>query len=225
MPKGDIPGWHQTFADDFSHGLDNWGAYDGQPGGDPAGWFSESHVSIVNNMLQIGGWVENTPNGTLYATGGVANDKVFSQTYGKYIVRFQMDKGYGIAYALLLWPSDDQWPPEIDILEDAGKDREMTSATLHYGSNNTMVHREIKGDFTGWHTAELDWAPGKLTYVLDGKVWTTMSTSGVPNTPMAIAMQTQAWPCGGTWEGCPNSSTPAKVNLHVDWVVAYSATK
>jgi hypothetical protein len=35
-------------------------------------------------------------------------------------------------------------------------------------------------------------------------------------------MQSQAWPCG-TWEGCPNSSTPAQVNLEIDWIVAYKA--
>jgi len=39
---------------------------------------------------------------------------------------------------------------------------------------------------------------------------------------MSIAIQSQAWWCG-TWEGCPDSSTPAEVNLYVDWVVAYSA--
>lgn len=226
MPKGDTPGWHQTFADDFTNGLDaQWDAYTGQPGGDPGGWFDASHVSVSNGMLEIGAWKAQSPNGDVYVSGGVSNAKMFSQTYGKYAIRFQMDKGYGIAYTLQLWPTDDKWPPEIDILEDPGKDRTMTSSTVHYGSNDSMVHREIKGNFTGWHTAELEWAPGKLTYRLDGAVWTTMTTSQVPSTPMSIAIQTQAWPCGNPWEGCPNATTPARVNLHVDWVVAYAATK
>jgi beta-glucanase (GH16 family) len=226
MPTGDMPGWHQTFADDFTNGLDpHWDAYTGQPGGDPGGWFDASHVSVTNGMLHIGAWKQESPNGNLYVSGGISNAKMFSQTYGKYAIRFQMDKGYGIAYTLQLWPTDDNWPPEIDILEDNAKGRDMTSATMHYGSNDSMMHKEIKGDFTGWHTAELEWAPGKLTYRLDGNVWTTMATSHVPSTPMSIAIQTQAWPCGNPWEGCPNSTTPAKVNLQVDWVVAYSATK
>jgi hypothetical protein len=42
---------------------------------------------------------------------------------------------------------------------------------------------------------------------------------------MSVAIQTQASKCSSTWLGCPNSSTPARVNLQVDWVVAYSATK
>ena len=221
MPKGDIPGWHQTFADDFTGDVkDNWWLYTGQPGGDPLGWWNPSHVTTPNGMLNIAGSRESTPNGNLYVTGGLAT-RAFSQTYGKFVIRFRMDKGYGLAYALLLWPDNNKWPPEIDILEDNAKDRDMTSATLHYGSNNTMIHRETKGDFSVWHTAELDWSPGKLVYRIDGNVWTTMTSSGVPNTPMIIAIQSQAWPCG-TWEGCPNSGTPAVVNLQVDWVVAYS---
>jgi hypothetical protein len=69
----------------------------------------------------------------------------------------------------------------------------------------------------------VEWSPGQLTYTLDGTVWATMTSRYVPSTPMSIAIQTQAWRCGNTWEGCPNSTTPATVNLHVDWVVAYSA--
>lgn len=227
MPTGDVPGWHQTFADDFTGGLDpRWSTYTGQPGGDSGGWFDPSHVSVSNGMLQIGAWKADTPNGNLYVSGGLSNAKVFSQTYGRYVVRFQMDVGYGIAYTLQLWPTDDHWPPEIDILEDNAKGRDMISATLHYGSDNSMLHKEVKGgDYSGWHTAEVEWSPGQLTYRLDGRVWATMTSQYVPSTPMSIAIQSQAWPCGNTWEGCPNASTPATVNLHVDWVVAYSATR
>jgi len=222
IPRGDIPGWHQTFADDFTGKLsDKWGLYDGQPGGDPGGWFASDHVSEANGLLNIGAWKASSPNGYIYVGGGMSNAPVFSQTYGLYKIRFKMDKGYGISYTLQLWPSDDKWPPEIDILEDSGKNRTMTSATLHYGADNTMVHKEITGTFTGWHTAELEWAQGSLVYRLDGRQWTTITGSFVPSSPMSIAIQTQAWNCGHTWEGCPNGTTPKQVNLQVDWVVAY----
>ena len=40
---------------------------------------------------------------------------------------------------------------------------------------------------------------------------------------MVLALQTQAWSCGtSAWEECPNTSTPATVNLYVAWVVAYA---
>jgi beta-glucanase (GH16 family) len=224
MPKGDIPGWKQTFAEDFNGGdlSKKFWIYEGQPGGDPGGWYLRSHVSQSNGKLVITGSKEKTPNGNLYATGGVSNSKSFSQTYGRFEMRFRMDKGYGIAYALLLWPSDDVWPPEIDIAEDKARNRDLMTATLHYGANDTHVYREVAGDFTQWHTVSVDWSKGQLVYRLDGRVWTTMTSSGVPNTPMSIALQSQAWDCGRSFFGCPNSTTPKRVNLEIDWVVAYS---
>jgi Glycosyl hydrolases family 16 len=222
MPVGNLPGWRQTFHEDFTGKFDkNWYVYDGQPGGDPGGWFSQDHVSQTDGMLVISGSKENTPNGRLYATGGVGS--TFSQTYGRFMVRFRADAGFGVAYTLQLWPNDDSWPPEVDFAEDNGRGRTMTSATQHYGSADTHVHAETHGDFSQWHVAEVVWQPGKLTYLIDGKKWATMANSHVPTVPMRLALQTQAWPCGRSWESCPNSTTPETVKFYVDWVVAYAA--
>ena len=40
--------------------------------------------------------------------------------------------------------------------------------------------------------------------------------------PMALALQSQAWYCGHTWEACPDETTPDVVNLQVDWVAIYA---
>lgn len=228
MPKGDLPGWHQTFSDDFTGSslTNRWYLYNGQPGGDPAGWFDSKHISARNGLLDIVAKKQSTPKGTLYASGGMSNSKVFSQTYGRFAVRFRADRGWGIAYSIMLWPYSDTWPPEIDFAEDNGRDRTMTSYTVHYGAKDTRIHDELTGmDFSQWHVASVDWSPGKLVYAIDGKVWSTVTNPNVPKEPMSIAIQSQAWPCSNGWEACPNSTTPAQVHLQVDWVVAYSATK
>lgn len=227
MPTGDLPGWRQTFSEDFNGGDlgQRWYTYEGQPGGDPGGWFLPSHVAQRNGRLVIAGSREDTPNGSIYATGGISNAKSFTQTYGRFEFRFRMDKGYGINYVLLLWPSDDVWPPEINVAEDDGLSRDLITATLHYGQNNSTLTRKSRGaaDFTTWHTAGVQWRPGSLAFTLDGAVWATIPSPNVPKTPMSIAVQSQAWPCGTSFSDCPNSTTPATVNLEVDWVVAYAA--
>jgi hypothetical protein len=227
MPTGNIPGWKQSFTEDFNGGnlRDKWFVYEGQPGGDPGGWFLPTHVSESGGKLVITGSKESTPNGNIYATGGISNAKTFSQTYGKFEYRFRMDKGYGINYVMMLWPTNDVWPPEINVAEDDGKTRNLITATLHYGANNSTISRKNPGaaDFTKWHTVGVEWKPGSLTYQLDGKTWATMTSANVPKTPMSLAMQSQAWPCGNSFSDCPNSTTPAKVNLEIDWVVAYTA--
>jgi beta-glucanase (GH16 family) len=226
MPIGEIPGWYQTFTDDFAGTAlgDQWFSYSGGPSGDNGGWFMPSHVSVGNGLLTIRGAKEQTPRGLLYATGGVSNHNVFSQTYGRFDVRFRMDRGVGIAYALLLWPTSQHWPPELDIIEDNGRDRQSTSATAHYDHDDKKIQRQTKGDFTQWHTATLEWTPNHLVYRLDGTVWATIDSPHVPNEPMDLALQTQAWGCGGTWEACPNSTTPPVVDLQVDWVSLYGWT-
>jgi beta-glucanase (GH16 family) len=226
MPVGDLPGWHQVLADDFTEPqLDPavWQTYWGQPGGDPGGWFDPSHIYLSNGALVLSAY-QDPADGGKWATGGVSSSPGLSQTYGKYEVRFRFDAGAGIAHAILLWPTDNSWPPEIDFSEDNGSDRQTDYATLHYGTNNTMIGRQVAVDLTQWHTLGVEWTPGHLVYTIDGQVWATVADVNVPSTPMALDIQTQAWACGtSTWEQCPNATTPAHVNLYVDWVVAYSA--
>ena len=229
MPTGDIPGWKQTFSEDFN-GEDlsrKWGIYNGQPNGDPGGWFSASHVSQSGGHLIINGSRANTPNGNIYATGGISTAKSFSQTYGKFDIRFRMDAGYGMNFVVLLWPTDDNWPPEINIAEDNGLTKRTSfSSTLHYGghgSDVTHLTRNKSGvDFTQWHTVGIEWTAGKLVMYLDGVKWANIDSAGVPKTPMSLALQSQAWMCGGYFSDCPNATTPPNVNMEVDWAVAYS---
>jgi beta-glucanase (GH16 family) len=145
------------------------------------------------------------------------------QTYGKYLVRFRFDSGAGVAHVLLLWPASESWPPEIDFSEDNGRDRQTDYGTLHYGANNTQIQNALSVDLTQWHTLGVEWTPGQLVYTVDGRVWARTANAAVPSVPMVLDMQTQAWACGtNSWEGCVNSTTPAQVNMYVDWAVAYS---
>lgn len=225
MPTGNIPGWHRVLADDFTgSALDSskWRLYWGQPGGDPGGWFDPAHVSVSGGQMVLAGY-RDPADGGKWATAGVSGSPGLVQTYGKYLVRFRFDSGVGIAHAILLWPGDNSWPPEIDFSEDNGANRQTTYATLHYGAGNTQVQRKVAVDLTKWHTLGVEWTPGRLVYTLDGKPWSTVWSSHVPAVPMTLDIQTQAWACGtSTWEQCPNATTPAHVNLYVDWVVAYS---
>jgi beta-glucanase (GH16 family) len=223
IPTGNLPGWQQVFADDFagtSLNASNWGTYQGQPGGDPGGWWDPSHVVVHNGLLELQTY-QDPAFGNRWVSGGLSSARALKQTYGKYLVRFRMDKGNGIGGIGLLWPSDGGWPPEIDFVEDGGGNRTDTSATLHYGSSDNQVQRSVSADFSQWHTIGVEWTPGTLTYTLDGAVWATVVNVNVPAVPMEMDLQTQAGTCGDQWAPCPDATTPAHVNLQVDWVVAY----
>jgi beta-glucanase (GH16 family) len=162
--------------------------------------------------------------GGRWVSGGVSSAPALKQTYGKYELRFRMDRGRGVAVVLLLWPSGNTWPPEIDFAEDGGtsNSRREMSATLHYGASNSAIQRTVHADFTHWHVMGVEWTPGKLVYTLDGRRWASVRGTQVPSEPMELDMQTQAGTCSDRYAPCPDSSTPSKVSLQVDWVVAYA---
>jgi len=179
-------------------------------------------LSVSNGELVISGY-RDPADGGKFATGGVCSSPGLVQTYGKYLVRFRFDAGTGVAHAILLWPAGKSWPPEVDFSEDNGGNKQTDEATLHYGAANTKIHSLVAVDLTKWHTLGVEWTPGKLVYTLDGSNWATVTSADVPSVPMVLDIQTQAWATGiNSWENGVNATTPANVNLYVDWAVAYA---
>ena len=229
MPIGDITGWHQILADDFNGtelNTSNWYPYSGQPGGDLAGWWDPSHVSVSGSLLTLKGYYDAAAKPGVFVTGGIGA-KIF-QTYGKYEVRMRVDKGDGISAIALLWPEANVWPPEVDFYEDGGGIRTGMIATLHCGPNgndNCQVKSSLTGyDFSQWHTLGVEWTTGKLVYTIDGTTWATVTNIGVPSIPMALDLQSQSLQCT-QYGSCVDSSTPAEVDMQVDWVVVYAPTR
>lgn len=224
-PSGNLPGWRQVFVENFDGPLraQRWGRYSGQPGGDPGGYWAPSHAVVSNGALRLESY-RDPRYGDRWVSGGVSSAPALRQTYGKYVVRFRIDGGKGIAGVLLLWPSGNGWPPEIDFAEDggAGAGRDTMTATLHYGAQNATIQRTVSADFTRWHTMGVEWTPGTLTYTLDGKPWASVHSSHVPSQPMELDLQTQTGTCGDPSAPCPDASTPSHVTMDVDWVVAYA---
>ncbi len=236
MP-GAIPGWTQTYADDFTNPstLSNYQVY-GNFGAAPDGsgsCFSANHVEVTGGELVLKAYQDpaavasNGCGGDLnqIVSGGVkltAN----SQTYGKYEVRMRVDNGQGVSLVALLWPTSDTWPPEIDFTEDNGAAPRATDwATEHWGTsaNPSQLSDTLAVDLTQWHTVGVEWSPGKIVYTMDGLPWATETNADVPDVPMQLALQTEAWQCGvSSWEQCADGSTPAEVDMDVDWVAVYA---
>jgi beta-glucanase (GH16 family) len=217
--------WRRVFVDDFSHGLrsSRWGTYSGQPGGDPGGWWSPAHVVVAHGVLNLETYRDPRYGGR-WVSGGVSSAPALRQTYGKYEVRVRMDRGKGVAFVALLWPSGNGWPPEIDFAENGGETnaRSHITATLHYGSEDSQIQRTISVDVTRWHTVGVEWLPGRLIYTLDGRQWASVRSGMVPDQPMEMDLQTQAGTCGVASAPCPDQRTPGRVNAQIKWVAAYA---
>jgi beta-glucanase (GH16 family) len=219
-------GWRRVLFDGFSGDrLDRrvWTPYTGRPGGDPGGWWEPSHVVVRGGALNLETYRDPRVQDR-WVSGGVSSAHAVQQRYGKYLARFRMDAGRGVAGVLLLWPKAPHWPPEIDFAETGGDraNRPDMTATLHYGRDDRTIARTVHGDFTRWHVMGVEWTPGRLVYTLDGRAWATVHSRHVPAEPMEFDIQTQAGTCGVAYAPCPDATTPPRVDLQVDWVAAYA---
>jgi Glycosyl hydrolases family 16 len=214
-----VAGWKLTYSTDFpgSSLPSGWGAYSGEPGGDPDGNWDPDNVHVSGGELHL----MATPS----AQGGVAfygNQ----QTYGMYLVRMKGDYEPNLAInnIAILWPAQQGvWPPEVDFYEDSGGTRNGFSASLHAGSNgndNPVVHSSPPANNgTEWHTYGVQWTPSQLTYTIDGKAWGSVSKSSLdggqwPDIPMILTLQSQN----------QGSSQPSGTieTMTVAWVAEYS---
>lgn len=225
LPPRQFGVWRRVFFDDFSHGLRAswWGRYSGQPDGDPSGWWAPSHAVVSHGILNLETYRDPRFGGR-WVSGGVSSAPALKQTYGKYEVRLRMDPGKGVAVVALLWPSQGNWPPEIDFAENGGETnrRGHITATLHYGADNSQIQRTLWANFSRWHVLGVEWTPGRLAYTIDGHVWAVVSSSAVPSQPMEMDLQAQTGACSDPWAPCPDASTPAFVDTQIDWVAAYA---
>jgi beta-glucanase (GH16 family) len=155
--------------------------------------------------------------GNEWVTGGVCDCGV-APTYGAFFVRSR-DTGAGPTSVELLWPQSNDWPPEVDFNETLGL-ATATTATIHWGPNNTQYHSSYNVNMTQWHTWGVVWTPTSITYTVDGTVWASVTSASaqIPNVPMHLALQQQTW-CGASpvW-ACP--TTP--VSMQINWVAIYT---
>ncbi|WP_278315446.1 glycoside hydrolase family 16 protein [Lolliginicoccus levis] len=225
-PGGDLPGWRPVFVDDFERCElgEDWAAYSGQPGGDPLSWWEPDRVSVGGGVLRLG--IARFQDQVI--TGGASND-VVAREYGRWEVRLRVDRGQDVSYHVLLWPQDEQWPPEIDIAESIDGDRRTMSSFVHWrdGEERFFAQADTEGVFDEWHTVGVEWLPGRIRYLLDGEPWAELDVADhVPAKPMWLAIQAQAGACEkrDSWgmPACgPAEDMPGAVNVDVDWVTVH----
>lgn len=212
-------GWRTVLFDGFNGTAvdrDTWPVlYGGGSGNGGAFQWSNDDVRVGDGELTI----SMTDHGGWWSAGGLSQGWE-GQTYGRFEVRAKVDPGQGTQGVLVLWPTDNVYPPEIDLLETPEGDRSKAHFTVHWDGGGGADHYEGQSfslDTSQWHTYAVDWTPERLTYYIDGREMYS-TTSNVPQEPMALGFSGWVSSDGQTWfNGGPDATTPAQVNLHVDW--------
>jgi hypothetical protein len=208
-------------SDEFSGtSLDStrWSVY----GGDGS-VYSPNAVRVSGGELQVLG-IGRNPTAAANQAGGVcwcrtAGDHV----YGTWQVRARFDAGSGYRMIVGLWPksNDSTGDGNITFASDSDAARKSLGVLLNQpgtaGANQTAG---LAGDFTAWHVYTVDWRATSVKISVDATVIydsTKQATRPViPNKPMHLVVQVDKGPT--TDIPAANSSTPAQVIEHLDWV-------
>jgi beta-glucanase (GH16 family) len=163
-------------------------------------------------------------NGYQYTSGEITTSQSFSQTYGFFEMRAELPAGQGTWPAFWLLDANGQWPPELDVMEELGKDPSTYYASLHWGSNwhhssSSSQAISVPDTSTAYHTYGVDWEPNTITFYFDGHaVYQTATPSGM-NQPMYMIANLAL---GGSWGGAVDPSVlPAQMDI--DFIRAYSS--
>jgi hypothetical protein len=225
LEPGDVQGaaWALAWQDDFQESsIDTsiWDVADSSvtpnyDGGEND--YRPDHVDVSNGDLVI----SSDASGSALHSGRVTSVNAFR--YGRVEIRAKLPGTQGMWPAMWMLPQDGSWPPEIDILELIGSQPNRDYMTLHYGSrgDRSADASDFAGpDFTAaFHTFTLEWAPGRMRWLVDGVVRKT-ATRHVPDKAMNLILNTSV---GGKWPGAPDDTTEFPQQFLVDYVRVYQS--
>jgi beta-glucanase (GH16 family) len=184
--------------------------------------FSPQNVTVTGGLLGEEAQVGSLPGDSCGYLSGAVQMTSFSFTYGTVSVRAKMAGGIGTWPAIWLLGSDCQspnwlqnncaWPApgsnEIDIAEILQSNHTHVNEQVHTENSsgaweNPGCTASTSDVSQNWHTYTLIWAPGSLSFQIDG-VQTCHVTSYVPTTPMFVIINTAV---GGNGGGTVKNST------------------
>jgi beta-glucanase (GH16 family) len=225
-------GYKLTFSDEFNGpDLDHSKWIDSYPGG------KRTHANNEQEYYAPDGWQvrdgqlvfkadKRSMNGKPYTSGMVSSFGKFSQQYGWFEARMKVPGSQGMWPAFWLLPSSEKWPPEIDIMELIGREKNKVYLTLHERQPGTWKPKSFGHDYEiddftkDYHTYAVDWMPGEIVWYVDGVERHRVKDEGVPKEPMYILLNLAV---GGDWPRMPDATTVFPSSMQIDYVRVYQS--
>ena len=169
-------GWHLEFEDDFDgDALDEakWssGFGWGEESGNTVGYCAPDNNIVTDGVLEQR--IERRPQGgASFSVGCINSRDRFSLLYGYWEAGIRMAGCRGARGAFWAKPNDESWPPELDVVEVYGDDRDRADLTIHWEERGD--YKRDKGFFTGpdvsadFHVFAAEWSPEEVVWYVDG---------------------------------------------------------
>lgn len=236
-------GWRLVFRDEFDGDRlatrrwndCHWWAVDGGctiMTNNELQWYRPGNVSVANGRLRLQAREEpiEVPDGRSfpYTSGMVTTGPAYALegrpvkrafTYGYVEARLRVPSDTGLWPAFWMLPADEESEPEIDILETI--DDRTTAARFHFHYQDGADERSLGHTFrgpdlaAGWHRVAVDWRPGRVTWIVDGRARWEVTGEAVPDEPMYLVLNLAV---GGDYPDPPDETTTFPATFKVDWV-------
>jgi beta-glucanase (GH16 family) len=219
----------------------HWWAVDGGctiESNDELEWYQAGNVAVADGVLRLEAREQAvvTPDGGRYpytsgmissgpAPGDGDRPVRFAFTYGYVEALLRLPSDTGLWPAFWLLPADEESRPEIDIVETVGDDTDTARFHFHYvdddGEERSLGHDWSGADLAaGWHTFAVDWRPGVITWIVDGRERWRVEGAMVPDEPMYVVLNLAV---GGVYPGPPDDETEFPAVVEADWVRVHEA--
>ena len=225
-------GYRLVFADEFDGAtLDRSKWADSFPEGrrtnddDTLQYFAKDAVELRDGLLRLKA-ERRKLGGKAYTSGMVATFGKFALARGWWEARIKMPHGAGTWPSFQLLPADDDWPPEIQIVQSLGRDPRRIYMSLQPkapGKKQPDPDEQplYKDDWSeGFHTFAIEWKEDRITWYVDGiqRHWVTHD---IPQKPMYLLLLLNV---GGEWAGKPDPAVfPAA--MEIDYVRVYAPSR
>ncbi len=165
--------------------------------------------------------------GYRYTSGLLTTRHHFAQLYGYFEIRARLTDTPSLWPAFWLLPDDGSWPPEIDVLEQLGREPEkITMSTVSNATSSgkkrpayTHAIANVPTAATAFHTYGLLWTPRQLSFYVDGQEISNTPTPSDMHKPMYLLVNLAV---GGPWAHDPDPAHPTTGTFTIDYIRAYT---
>lgn len=220
----DMSGWKLVWHDDFpgtSLSAD-WRKYGTGKSGSPPIMFNNDGIGVDNGFK---GKIWKDASGQWYGPG-LNTVQGFSAPY-RIEVRANVPKAAGVAPYFLMWPTNDQWPPEIDAAEYPNNS-ESVMLTLHDMTNDNGGYSDFFAvDRSTWHTLTMELSATGIRRWINGvekpsnAVWNAHNNINIPMSPGIGAVAFPPGSGGAGWFGSTDGTTPNPYYFQVAYWAVY----
>jgi beta-glucanase (GH16 family) len=154
-----------------------------------------------------------------YTSGLITSQPSFSQIYGYFEMRAELPPGRGLWPAFWLLPTDQSWPPEIDVVESFGDPTEIFVTAHSTVEKPKGGKTQIAGN--AFHVFAVSWDQRQLIWYIDGREIDKETTPADMRKPMYMLANLAII---GREPGAPDATTHFPAALKIDYIRAYRFT-